>query len=142
MARHETNLASEFHVLSSLYRLGLDAHLTLANKKAVDIVVVRGPSDVITIDVKAVAKCMDWPIGNKTVVSPDRHYLVFVCYNGAFGDVAKVPDTWVVPYAAIEKFGLAKPYKGGMRVLSRSQLTKLGQQYRDAWHLLASSATH
>jgi hypothetical protein len=140
MAGHETNLASEFHVLSCLYRLGLDAHLTLANKKAVDIVVVRGPSDVITIDVKAVAKRMDWPIGSKAVVSPDRHFVIFVCYNDSFANVASAPDTWIVPFAAIEQLDLAKPYKGGMRVMSRARLLKDGMQFKEAWHSLDVAA--
>jgi hypothetical protein len=35
-----TNLASEFFVLSALHRLGLDAVLTLGNKKSVDIAVL------------------------------------------------------------------------------------------------------
>lgn len=34
-----TNLASEFYVLSAFYRLGLDAKLTLGNKKGFAIVV-------------------------------------------------------------------------------------------------------
>ena len=37
---YNTNLASEFYVLSMLYRPGLDANLTLGNKKSVDIAVV------------------------------------------------------------------------------------------------------
>ena len=51
---YNTNLASEFYVLSMLYRLGLDANLTLGNKKSVDIAVVLGPGHAITVDVKAV----------------------------------------------------------------------------------------
>lgn len=58
---YDTNLASEFHVISLLHRLGLEANLTLGNKKAVDIVVVRRAGDAITIDVKAVAEKYDWP---------------------------------------------------------------------------------
>ena len=57
---YDTNLASEFFVMSELHHLGLDAHLTLGNKKAVDIVVVHPRGDTITIDVKAVAGSVDW----------------------------------------------------------------------------------
>ncbi len=42
MTKYNTNLASEFYVLSMLHRLGADASLTLGNKKAVDIIVVQG----------------------------------------------------------------------------------------------------
>ena len=37
---YDTNLASEFYALSALYRPGLDAVLTLGNKKSVDLAVV------------------------------------------------------------------------------------------------------
>lgn len=45
---YNTNLASEFYVLSMLYRMGFDANLTLGNKKSVDIAVVLGPGRAIT----------------------------------------------------------------------------------------------
>jgi hypothetical protein len=41
MTTYNTNLAAEFYVLSMLHRLGADAALTLGNKKAVDIIVVK-----------------------------------------------------------------------------------------------------
>ena len=56
MSKYNTNLASEFHVLSMLHRLGLDAVLTLGNKKMVDIVVTSDEGELITIDVKGIAK--------------------------------------------------------------------------------------
>jgi hypothetical protein len=52
---YNTNLASEFYVMSVLYRLGMEPHLTLGNKKSVDIAVLRGPGKALTIDVKGVA---------------------------------------------------------------------------------------
>jgi hypothetical protein len=55
MTTYNTNLASEFYVLSMLHRLGYDALLTLGNKKSVDILLVRENDDVITIDVKGLA---------------------------------------------------------------------------------------
>ena len=55
MTTYNTNLAAEFYVLSMLHRLGFDASLTLGNKKAVDIVVVRDSGNVVTIDVKGLA---------------------------------------------------------------------------------------
>lgn len=58
MSKYNTNLASEFHVLSMLHRLGLDAVLTLGNKKMVDIVVTSDEGELITIDVKGIEKNM------------------------------------------------------------------------------------
>lgn len=59
MSNYNTNLASEFHVLSMLHRLGLDAVLTLGNKKMVDVVVTNDEGDVITLNVKSIAKKYD-----------------------------------------------------------------------------------
>jgi hypothetical protein len=95
---YNTNLASEFHVMSVLYRLGLDANLTLGNKKAVDIVVVIAPGDTITIDVKAVAGAVDWLVGS-TIESPrDRHFVVLFSYEGKFAELDKLPQAWVLPH--------------------------------------------
>jgi hypothetical protein len=136
---YNTNLASEFYVLSTLYRLGLDANLTLGNKKSVDITVVRGPSDVITIDVKAVAKCMDWPMRSALIQDATRHFLVLLCYNNAFTDPARRPDAWVIPFTAIEDDALSKAFQGGMTCIIRSRLVKI-DRYKEAWALLKARA--
>jgi hypothetical protein len=61
---YATNLASQFYVVAVLYRLGFDVHLTLGNKKTVDIVSVRAPGDAVTIDVKAVPGRTGELVGN------------------------------------------------------------------------------
>ena len=81
---YNTNLASEFYVLSMLYRLGFDANLTLGNKKSVDIAVVFGPGHAITVDVKAVAGKMDWLMGSSPDLPKLNHYVVLVSYEGLF----------------------------------------------------------
>ena len=43
---NNTNLASEFLVLSILHRIGVNAVVTLSNKKAVDLVI-----EFLTIDI-------------------------------------------------------------------------------------------
>jgi hypothetical protein len=65
-----------------LYRLGRDAHLTLGNKKAVDIVVVRGPGDAVTLDIKAVAGKTDWLARNPEAAPRERHYVALMSYEG------------------------------------------------------------
>ena len=55
MSGYNTNLAAEFFVLSLLHRKGLDANLTLGNKKAVDILVAQDSGPLLTIDVKGLA---------------------------------------------------------------------------------------
>jgi len=96
---YDTNLASEFYVMSVLHRLGLEAHLTLGNKKAVDIVVVRAPGDTITIDVKAVAGAVDWLVGNVPSDPRPQHFMVLVTYNGKFAEVGAPPNSWILPHA-------------------------------------------
>src|SRR5205085_7782224 len=81
-SNYDTNLASEFFVMSVLHRLGLEAYLTLGNKKAVDIVVAHAPGNAITIDVKAVAGKVDWRVGNVAGTPRERHYVVLITYNG------------------------------------------------------------
>lgn len=51
-----TNLASEFYVMSLLHRLGLEPILTVANKKSIDIFIQKEDSTYYSIDVKSVAK--------------------------------------------------------------------------------------
>lgn len=56
MSGYNTNLASEFHVLSVLHRLGADANLTLGNKKSVDIFLTRDTGECVMVEVKDVSK--------------------------------------------------------------------------------------
>ena len=137
---YNTNLASEFYVMSVLYRLGLDAYLALGNKKAIDIVVVRAPGDTITIDVKAVAGRDDWPAGNGAGSPRERHFVVLLSYDGKFPQVAALPRAWVLPHK--EYLGLVKPGKApsAPRFVSRSHMSKM-EHRRDAWDLLRGTST-
>jgi hypothetical protein len=135
-SKYNTNLASEFYALSALYRLGCDAHLTLGNKKAVDIVVVRGPGDTVTLDVKAVAGKTDWLAGTPETGPRSRHFVALMTYDGAFPELSVNPRVWILPHEVY--LGLIKsaaaPSK--MRYLSRKQVISL-TEYEDAWHLLS-----
>jgi hypothetical protein len=77
---YDTNLASEFYVLSCLHRIGLTANLTLGNKKGVDIVVVRKAGDAVTVEVKGTAKKYDWVVNKLTSPHPDRHFVTLVSF--------------------------------------------------------------
>ena len=135
---YNTNLASEFYVLSMLYRLGHDANLTLGNKKSVDITVVLGPGRAITIDVKAVAGKMDWLMGG----APDsqgryeNHYFVLVSYDNHFSDTKQVPRCWILRHAEVLPIVKTAKGIGRMRYLPRKQvLTTFGAR-EGAWELL------
>lgn len=132
---YNTNLASEFHVLSILHRLGFTAYLTLGNKKSVDITVVRDVGDSLTIDVKGVAKKTDWLLSKPSRRPRAGHFTVLVGYNGSIDDVGTLPDAWVLPDR--EYLALIKTAKTGKTwYISRKVVVEQCSQFESAWHLL------
>jgi hypothetical protein len=134
---YNTNLASEFYVLSMLYRLGLDANLTLGNKKSVDISVVLGPGRAVTVDVKAVAGKMDWLMGNTPASPRPNHFVVLVSYEGQFADARQAPRCWIVRHEDVLPLVKTAGAKGAMRYLSRKQVLNTLGNHEGAWQLLA-----
>jgi hypothetical protein len=134
MTTYNTNLASEFYVLSMLHRLGCDASLTLGNKKSVDIVVVRETGEVITIDVKGLAGKTSWPVDNVKKKAHD-HFLIFVSFLGKIADHAATPEVYVVPSKRLAALVYHSP-NGKRHVLQLSRMRKEGKCFQDAWHLL------
>lgn len=130
---YNTNLASEFHVLSALYRLGLDANLTLGNKKAVDIVVVRAPGDTVTIDVKAVAGKVDWLVGNPEATPRSNHFVALLSYEAKFNDVSTTPSVWILPHERFLKLVRFAKKPSLVRYVSRKEVVKTCAEYRNAW---------
>jgi hypothetical protein len=132
---YNTNLASEFHVISLLHRLGLDANLTLGNKKAVDIVVVRTAGDAVTIDVKAVAGKLDWLVGNVLEEPRQNHFVVLVSYESKFADLLSVPRVWIFPHAELLRMIKSAKPPSTMKYVSRREVVQLSQ-YENAWSLI------
>jgi len=64
MQSYNTNLASEYYVLATLYRLGFDAYITLGNKKSIDIILNLNDEKQITIDVKGLQGTTLFPLDN------------------------------------------------------------------------------
>lgn len=131
--KYNTNLASEFHVLSILHRLGADAALTLGNKKTVDIFVVRPNGVSVTVDVKGVAGKFDWPADNIRLPGKKDHFLALVCYEGRIGYPEESPSVWVIPSLKIESF--VKKFRTRTTV-SRSLVKNGGRKYWHAWSLI------
>jgi hypothetical protein len=133
MPGYNTNLAAEFYALSMLHRLGADANLTLGNKKSVDIAVIRGKGDSVTIDVKGLEGKTGWPVDN---VGPgkSKHFLVFVCFQGKIDDPVVTPLVWVVPSLKLARLMYHAP--GGRKLVTVSTLNKHGAKYKDAWKAL------
>lgn len=136
---YSANLASEFFVLSMLYRLGFDANLTLGNKKSVDIAVVLGPGRVITVDVKAVAGKMDWLTGSSHDQPKPNHYVVLVSYDGRFGDARQSPRCWVLRHDEVLPLVKTASGKGRMRYLSRKEVLDRFGVREGAWQLLGEA---
>ena len=134
---YNTNLASEFYVLSMLYRLGLDASLTLGNKKSVDIAVILGPGRAITVDVKAVAGKMDWLVGNIAGTSKPNHYVVLVSFEAQFDNPNHAPRCWIVRYDDLIPLIKTSASKSKLRYLPRKAvLTSLAHREGDWNHLV------
>lgn len=131
--KYNTNLAAEFHVLSILHRLGLEATLTLGNKKAVDIFIFKPDRKTLTIDVKGVAGKYDWPADNLKVDGKRGHYIILVCFNAKIGNPNEHPSVWVVPAKEIKKFTIK--YKT-RTVVSRKKIVHEGEKYLQAWKAL------
>ena len=130
MTRYNTNLAAEFYVLSMLHRLGIDASLTLGNKKAVDIIVVDENKGMITIDVKGLAGSYDWPADNIHQLNDEQHYYILLSFEGKISDCHSVPSVWIIPSLKLGNF--IKEYKT-RRVVSRAKVKSEGQRFLNSW---------
>lgn len=136
----DTNMASEFFVLSTLHRLGKNALLTLGNKKAVDIL-VEIDGKVLTIDVKGIKDKTSFPIDNLDLAL-ENHFVVFVSYLGQIANPTFAPEIHVIPTGELlkprpELNGNTLIYKspGGLLRVQLGRLRKIGI-FQDAWNLL------
>ena len=136
MTKYNTNLASEFYVLSMLHRLGADAALTLGNKKAVDIFVANEDGTTITIDVKGLEKKYDWPFDDVKLVDKVNHFYVLVCFEGKITDPTIAPSVWIIPARDLSQF--IRKYTT-RDVISRAHILANGQKYLNAWKLVTSN---
>ncbi|UZO82114.1 hypothetical protein NBT05_06480 [Aquimarina sp. ERC-38] len=95
-----TGIASEYLVLSKLYRLELEAYVSQGNKKSIDIRVITSDGESISIDVKSVRGYSSLVVNN--IVETKNHFIVFVIYNNKFSEVDIAPDIYVVPSSKIK----------------------------------------
>jgi hypothetical protein len=113
--------------------------LTLGSKKSVDILVVRQSGDVVTVEVKGVAKKYDWPASNLATQHPKRHFVVLVSFEGQIDDPGMpAPRVWIIPFPQIAPF--MRVYKSRTNV-SRAAVVADGVQFENAWHLIEGTAT-
>jgi hypothetical protein len=124
-----SGIEAEYFVLSQLYRMGFDAHITLGSRKSIDIAVILRNGTAISIDVKSLKYYSSFPVDN--ALQKNGHFLVFVPYDNKKGDITFFPKTYVVPSIELDK--VVTEFNGKRRVL-RGQLDK--GSYLNAWHHL------
>ena len=103
---YNTNLASEYLMMSLLCRAGKDAYLSLGNKKGVDIIVKTQRGAICVIEVKGVNKNDDWIIGNggKLPSLPNMFYAL-IGFEGYISDVNAPAKFYLIPSEKLNNIG-------------------------------------
>ena len=109
---YNTNLASEYLMMSLLCRAGKDAYLSLGNKKGVDVIVKTDKGAICILEVKGVNKNNDWMIGNsgKLPSLPNMFY-VLIGFEGKISDVNAPAKFYLIPSEILNKDGEFKVSK-------------------------------
>ena len=124
---YDTGAASEFLVLSTLYRLGVNAFISLGNKKSIDIVIKATNGYSLSVDVKSVRDYSSIPINNVRIEK--NHFIVVVIYKKKFSDPTILPDFYIIPSKDIPE--LRSIFKKEHRLM-KGKLSP----YKDNWKLL------
>ena len=128
--KYNTNLAAEFWVLSILYRLGVEAHLTLGHRKSVDLLISPESGTRYTADVKGLAGRYDWPADNLKIFDRPNHYYVFLSFEGRISDPLATPSVWIIPSDQVTTF--IKRFRT-RSVVSRALVKHGADRFKDAW---------
>lgn len=126
MSGYNTGIASEYFILSQLYRLGYEAYITIGNKKSIDIRIIKDDK-TITLDVKGVQGYSSLIVNNVTYKS--THFIAFVIYNNSFSDLSINPEVYIVP--SIDIPNIQKIFGTQKRVFKGKLLP-----YKDKWESL------
>lgn len=126
---YNTGAASEYYVLSLLFRQGYEAYISTGNMKSVDIRVIQNDK-TLSIDVKAVQGYSSLIVNN--ITDKPNHFVVFLIYNNKFEDVSTIPDLYILPSSHVKD--VAKTFKDQKRVF-KGDIDK----YKDNWKCLFST---
>ena len=95
---YNTNLASEYLMMSHLSRMGFDAYLSLGNKKGVDIIVKTQKGAICIVEVKGVNANMDWLIGNSgRFPAASNMFYALVGFDGKIQDITSPAKFYMIP---------------------------------------------
>ncbi|MEJ7585993.1 MAG: hypothetical protein WKI04_00385 [Ferruginibacter sp.] len=105
-SNYNTNLASEYLMMSLLCRAGKDAYLSLGNKKGVDIIVKTDKGAICVVEVKGVNKNNDWMIGNSGILpSLPNMFYALVGFEGYISDVNAPAKFYLIPSEKLNRSG-------------------------------------
>jgi hypothetical protein len=110
---YNTNLASEYLMMSLLSRTGQEAYLSLGNKKGVDIIVRTKTGGTCILEVKGVnKKSDDWIINNKGIFPqvPNLFYAL-VSYDSEIENLNAPAKFWLIPALILAAEGQHKVSK-------------------------------
>jgi hypothetical protein len=122
---YNTNLSSEYLMMSLLSRAGKDAYLSLGNKKGVDIIVKTTKGAICIIEVKGVNKRNDWLICNsgKLPIGINLMYAL-VCFHGKIDQLTFSADFWVIPSSVLARISEHKISKNKKTVYISNKLIR------------------
>jgi hypothetical protein len=132
--KYDTNLASEYYILSALYRQGFDAFVTLGNKKSIDII-VKHKKRQVTIDVKGLQGKTNFPVDNLASKTNPNHYIIFISFLDRINEMDCIPEIYIVPSTHVKKITYQNP-KGNRRMVKLGALRKVAHKYQDNWKSL------
>lgn len=136
MKGYNTNLASEYYVLATLYRLGFDAYITLGNKKGIDIILNLNDEKQLTIDVKGLQGTTLFPLDNvNEKADKPHHFIVFLSFLNKMDEISVVPEMFIIPHNKIKDFLYQNP-KGNRKGINLSMLRNSATEYKNNWNQL------
>jgi hypothetical protein len=136
MKGYNTNLASEYYVLSMLYRQGFDAYITLGNKKGIDIILNLNDEKQLTIDVKGLQGTTLFPLDNvDDQADKPNHFVVFLSFLNKMSDPLVLPEIYVLPHNDLKELMYHNP-KGNRKGINLSMLRSNAEAYRNNWEIL------
>lgn len=141
---YNTNMASEFYVMSLLFRKNLNPLLTLGNRKEIDILVEKG-ENFYKIDVKGLIGKSSWIFGDQKKLDELKEkeeegilknfIFIFVSF-AKIDNINELPEVFIVPATdlinnkkLLDKWNGQKTYG-----ISYKDLNEYGKKYKEAWH--------